>query len=115
MPMQSPLSHKSPSVPLTRVEGGGSHVVADGGGEPGGHGAVIVQNLVVVVAGGQCQCQRCESKKSGFHCKSIFYYLLHSFCYIFRIYVAAFHRFPSGDFGIASLHADGVWSVPVTR
>ena len=59
-----------------RIDAGSGRNVGD---KLGGYRAVI-QVLVVVVTGGKCQCQRCESKKSGSHCKSVFY-ILYRFCY----------------------------------
>ena len=47
------------------IDAGGYRFI-DVGGELGGYWAVI-QVLVVVVTGGKCQCQRCESKKSCLH------------------------------------------------
>ena len=47
------------------IDAGGYRFI-DVGGELGGYWAVI-QVLVVVVTGGKCQCQRCESKKSCIH------------------------------------------------
>ena len=43
--------------------GGGGDV----GDKPGGHGTVIVQNLVVVIAGCQCEGERRKCKKSCLH------------------------------------------------
>ena len=46
-----------------RIDAGSGRNVGD---KLGGYRAVI-QVLIVVVAGGKCQCQRCESKKSCLH------------------------------------------------
>ena len=46
-----------------RIDAGCGRNVGD---KQGGYRAVI-QVLIVVVAGGKCQCQRCESKKSCLH------------------------------------------------
>lgn len=89
------------------IDAGGYRFI-DVGGELGGHGAVI-QILVVVVAGGQCQCQRCESKKSCLH-------LIHSSL----SYSSALASPPSTVSHpvispLPSSMPTGVSSVPVTR
>ena len=55
-----------------RIDAGSGRNVGD---KLGGHGAVVVQILVVVVTGGQCQCQRCEGKKSGLHVYLFFIFI----------------------------------------